>query len=260
MTTAATGAFLKRTSPDFVAFLAGLGIAYGMQWQTTDLVWSLWLCSLVLGYLTLLSAILGGALVGIRGASQPGVNRAVLLPLLLAIGGGGLFFLAFFSFHFGAFHAGHSVFLSSFFPIDGMPADGFGDAFMNPLLLWALTFEHLMVPYGIFLLPAVLAERRYLLKPILKAIRPEQEVEDRELADRELPETVQKPTKKRKSQMGDAMSRPYMNVVRMHLLIFFFAFCHFLALESFIVYAVVYSVYFFPWRELKRLKDGASTA
>lgn len=255
MTTTSTGSFLKRTSPDFAAFLAGLGIAYVLQWQTTDLVWSLWLCSLVLGYLTLLSAILAGAFTGIRGARQPGVDRAVLLPLLLAIGGGGLFFLAFFSFHFGAFHAGHSVFLNSFFPIDGMPDDGFGEAFMNPVLLWILTFEHLMVPYGIFLLPAMLAERHHLLKPILNAIRPEQEV-----ADRELPEMVQDQAKKRKSKMGDAMSRPYMNVVRMHLLIFFFAFCHFLSLESFIVYAVVYSVYFFPWRELKRFKYGASAA
>ncbi|RDE25209.1 hypothetical protein DV711_06550 [Motiliproteus coralliicola] len=250
MRAAPAGTLVQRTRLDLVAFLVGLGIAYAMQWQTRDLVWSLWLCSLVLGYLTLLSAILAGAVAVIRGASQPGVNRGVLLPLLLAIGGGGLFFLAFFSFHFGAFHAGHSVFLNSFFPIEGMPDDGFGDAFMNPLLLWTLTFEHLMVPYGIFLLPAVLAERRHLLKPIIDAVRPEQDV-----ADRELPETVQKPAEKRKSQMGDAMSRPYMNVVRMHLLIFFFAFCHFLALESFIVYAVVYSVYFFPWSEIKRRRN-----
>jgi hypothetical protein len=40
----------------------------------------------------------------------------------------------------------------------------------------------------------------------------------------------------------------------MHLLIFFFGFCHILKIESFLVYAVVYSVYFFPWRELKGWK------
>jgi hypothetical protein len=43
---------------------------------------------------------------------------------------------------------------------------------------------------------------------------------------------------------------PYKNVVRLHLLIFFFAFAHFAHLESFVVYAVVYAVYFFPWRLL----------
>jgi hypothetical protein len=38
----------------------------------------------------------------------------------------------------------------------------------------------------------------------------------------------------------------------MHLLIFFFAFAHFARLESFAVYAVVYAVYFFPWRLVRR--------
>jgi hypothetical protein len=37
-------------------------------------------------------------------------------------------------------------------------------------------------------------------------------------------------------------------VVRLHLLIFFFAAVHFAQLESFAVYAIVYAVYFFPWR------------
>ena len=45
---------------------------------------------------------------------------------------------------------------------------------------------------------------------------------------------------------------PYKNVIRMHLLIFFFAFAHFAKLESFWVYAAVYAVYFFPWRLLKK--------
>jgi hypothetical protein len=43
--------------------------------------------------------------------------------------------------------------------------------------------------------------------------------------------------------------------VRMHLLIFFFAFMHFIHLENFFVYAVVYAVYFFPWKMTVRVKD-----
>jgi hypothetical protein len=38
----------------------------------------------------------------------------------------------------------------------------------------------------------------------------------------------------------------------MHLLIFFFAFCHFMKADTFLVYAVVYSVYFFPWNILRQ--------
>lgn len=45
---------------------------------------------------------------------------------------------------------------------------------------------------------------------------------------------------------------PYKNVIRLHLLIFFFAFAHFARLDNFLAYAVVSAVYFFPWRLLKR--------
>jgi hypothetical protein len=51
---------------------------------------------------------------------------------------------------------------------------------------------------------------------------------------------------------GDGMMAPYRNVVRLHLLIFFFAAASFAQLDNFIVYAVVSAVYFFPWRLLKR--------
>jgi len=44
------------------------------------------------------------------------------------------------------------------------------------------------------------------------------------------------------------MMEPYKNVVRTHLLIFFFAFVHFAGLENSAVYATVCAVYFFPWR------------
>jgi hypothetical protein len=55
------------------------------------------------------------------------------------------------------------------------------------------------------------------------------------------------------------MMEPYRNVLRMHFLIFFFAFAHFANLENFAIYAVVYTVYFFPWRLVRRT-PGASPA
>jgi hypothetical protein len=56
------------------------------------------------------------------------------------------------------------------------------------------------------------------------------------------------------------MMLPYLKVVRMHLLIFFFAFAHFAGLDNFAVYAVVYAVYFFPWRLLSRRTAAAETS
>jgi hypothetical protein len=39
----------------------------------------------------------------------------------------------------------------------------------------------------------------------------------------------------------------YVNVIRMHILIFFFAGTAAAGIENFAIYAVVYAVYFFPW-------------
>jgi hypothetical protein len=245
-----------RVLPDFLAFAIGLGLAWFLKWETRDLVWSLWLCSLVLGYLTLLSALAGGAWFGLAMLRRPEFKPEHRKPAILVGTGLGLFFLAFFSLHFGGFHAGHSVFLNIFFPIEGMPRDGFGAAFVNPPLLWALTFRHLMLPYGIFLLPALIAERNYVFQPLFKAVTAVREGTD---AGDFMQSGAAKKSGKKNNPIGEAMGRPYLNVMRMHLLIFFFAGAHFLKMDSFLVYAVVYSVYFFPWGELKRLRTGSKT-
>ena len=46
----------------------------------------------------------------------------------------------------------------------------------------------------------------------------------------------------------------------MHLLIFFFAAVHGAGVDGFAVYAVVYAVYFLPWRLLRRGGDRAQAA
>lgn len=247
--------FLFRVGPDLLAFAGGLGLAYYLQWETTDLVWSLWLGSLVLGYLTLLSAIAGGAIIGLKALSHPEFKKEWRTPAILVGTGVGLFFLGFFSLHFCGFHAGHSVFLRQFFPLEKLPDEGFGFAFMNPVGLWIGVFKYLMVPYGLFLIPAVIAERKHVFKPLIDAVN---SVRDKD-PDSDGPD-FKKPGLKGKSGdfLGNAMKRPYVNVVRMHLLIFFFAFAYFLKIESFIVFTVVYFVYFFPWSEFKKMREESN--
>lgn len=244
-----------RLLPDLCAFGATLAVAYFLKWETKDLVWSLWLGSLVTGYLTLLAALGAAAYVGFLSLRRGDADGKQGVPAILAATAGGLFLLAFFSFHFCGFHAGHSVFLNLFFPLEGLPSDGFGQAFMFPPLLWRLAFTHLMEPYGIFLVPAIIAERNHVFGPLLGAVRAARA--GRPQNDRGAAEPEGKPGKRRHA-VGDAMSRPYRNVVRMHLLIFFFAFSHYLKIDSFLVFAVVYSVYFFPWGEVKRLASPSA--
>jgi hypothetical protein len=140
-----------------------------------------------------------------------------------------LFGLAFFTVHFGGFHYVHSTFLSMFFPLDvKAPRHG---GFPNMAM-----YAEVVRRYWIFLPVAFLAERdafRGKISSLDTAVTSEAIAQRKRLAS------------------AGGMTEPYKNVMRMHLLIFFFVGAHFLHLENFLVYAVVYAVYFFPWRVLR---------
>ncbi|HEY5551470.1 MAG TPA: DUF6498-containing protein [Opitutaceae bacterium] len=199
---------------DLCGFAIGLGLAWTLDWQTRDLVWGLWLSSLVIGYLSIVLGILGG------------INRMVVdnHPIGWLIGlGGGMFMLAFFTVHFGGFHFVHSVFLNQFFPISPETTGSFGPGASGYFLVLA--------NYWPWLFAAALAERAVLAKA-WRGIVPNEPRKDK-------PHPMAKP--------GFNPGAAYVNVVRMHLLIFFFAGVAFAGIESFAIYAVVYAVYFFPW-------------
>ncbi len=222
-----------------LAFVAGLALAWLGQWETKDLVWSLWLSSLMVGYAMIVWTIFGPALVG----SQAWGDRAMSAGSAngpLAVGGaaylvGGLFLLAFFTFHFGMFHFVHSVFLNAFFPV--RPEMKTGPSFS---LYWTV-----FATYWPFVLVAAVAER--------KAFRWGPAENKAEAADTSVQAADIAARKQRNARAGGmtGMMAPYKNVVRLHLLIFFFAFASFTKIESFWVYAVVYAVYFFPWSLLR---------
>jgi hypothetical protein len=64
--------------PDFVAFAIGLGVAWALRWRTTDLIWSLWLSSLVVGYALIVWALAEPALelLGIGWAHRDAVRAS----------------------------------------------------------------------------------------------------------------------------------------------------------------------------------------
>jgi hypothetical protein len=215
--------------PDALALAGGLAMAWWLKWQVRDLVWSLWLSSLLVGYAMIVWKIFGPVLLVERAVAANGASPLARTALGGAFLFGGLFLLAFFTVHFGMFHFVHSVFLNVFFPVFDAPARGFPSQSL---------YLHVLRAYWPFVFVAAVAERGAFLRPAPLLVGP-------------LTRTAGGPAAKR---FGDDFMRPYKNVVRMHLLIFFFAFAHFARLENFFVYAVVYAVYFFPWRLVKRSK------
>lgn len=226
--------------PDAAGFLAGLALAWWGGWDTADLVWSLWFSSLVVGYAMIVWSILGPGSAIVRGvwtdralvASEPLKSGAGLGILFV----GALFMLAFFTVHFGGFHFVHSVFLNAFFPVLEGGARGFPGAD---------TYLEVARRYWVFLPVAFLAERA--------AFR----LAEDKSADTSV--TAGAIARRKSADNGGRLMAPYKNVVRLHLLIFFFAFAHFMKWENFAVYAVVYAVYFFPWRLLWSGKPRAKS-
>jgi hypothetical protein len=214
--------------PDALAFAVGLAVAWWGGWSAGDLVWSLWLSSLVVGYATIVWTIGRPAWTLARGAwratndlSSSPRNVAILFALI-ALGAG--FMLAFFTVHFGGFHYVHSSILLSFFPIDAPGALRHD---------WPSTaiYVEIFRRYWVFLPAAFLSHRAaFMREPLQLDGKP----------------SLQSFAAGRKPR--DFFAEPYRNVIRMHGLIFFFFLAHFTGLESFGVYAVIYALYFFPWR------------
>lgn len=234
--------------PDAVAFAFGLGLALVAGWTTTDLVWSLWLSSLVVGYAIIVWTIVRPGVDILRGvvreravaaqAVRDSKGGAVVIGSVLV--GGGLLALAFFTVHFGGFHYVHSQFLHGFFPLDGNPA-------VDGRLAAGPDYAEVVRRYWTFLPAAFLAERAGFARPLAGT-----------KDDRAVTATAIAARKAANARKGGAMLAPYRNVLRMHFLIFFFAFAHFTHVDSVVVYTVVYAAYFFPWRLLK--KQGAHEA
>ena len=261
--------------PDALAFAVWLAVAWYAKWTATDLVWSLWLSSFVVGYSLILWTIFRPGVEIVRGLwkmrndespplrmslSVKSVGRAespstadsatrISSPMsVVAMGAvmlvGGLFLLAFFTIHFGGFHYVHSQFLIEFFPLH--PGEGLRHGLAD-----RSTYLEVFRRYWKFLPMAFVAERAAFMKKGFAATPDDLSVTAAAIAARKLA-NAKKP--------ASGFAEPYRNVMRMHFLIFFFAFAHFAKVENFGVYAVVYTVYFFPWRLVRRNRAGAPVA
>lgn len=240
--------------PELVAFGIGLGTVWYQHWQVADLVWSLWLGSLVVGYFSIFATIAGGLFAARKLAEGSPENKSLILAVATGIG---LFLLGFFSLHFCAFHAVHAGFLTEFFPLDGVPAKVFFAGFMNPFALWTAAFQFVFPEYWVFLIALLIAEHRHLFAAFNHSHGLSHTL-NRIQSPGKMAGNDGNPARPR--ALRNVFSRPYINVIRMHLLIFFFAGAAVVGLQSFWVIAVVYLVYFFPWRLFRSDKPAVAVS
>lgn len=217
---------MKRAIPpyafDLAGFALGIVLAVWNGWRTADLVWSLWLSSLVLGWLS----IANGAM---RSPLEPGADSSTVFLSRL-------FVLGFFTVHFGIFHFVHSMFLTALFPLSNGPSG---------MTTSELQYGRVFADYWPWLLCAALAERRMLFGRAA--------AEQRHRASPAVVAAQSAGARVRLSSRtlplpGFDPSSPYKNVVRMHVLIFALLPMKFAGIGDSWSYVLVYAVYFWPRR------------
>jgi hypothetical protein len=125
---------------------------------------------------------------------------------------GGLFMGAFFTFHYGMFHYVHGVFLNVFFPL--------GPQFSGP--------PNVLVLIG----TALAAYWPFVLMTVVSRVR-------------------DFPWRGSMDDKGEVVFKPYLNVIRMHILIFIFIPLYFLKVTNLAIIPILI-FYFFPWRIFNR--------
>lgn len=222
-----------------LGFGVGLAIALYSGWNSTDLVWSFWLSSLFIGFATLILPIAGFALLIIFGAvldTTKGGNQWGGLFIVLALA---LFLIAFFSLHFGAFHAGHAAFLHDAFPLPGVENPRFSAAFMNPPLLLSTAYQHVFPLYGWFLIAVIISEWGLLIGPLFSGWKKYRE------------DGTKLDLAKLNGGGKGIFVAPYRNVVKIHLAILFvIPLAEWLSTLQ--LFVVIYAFFFFPWPLLWR--------
>lgn len=91
---------------DLFAFAGTVVWATFFRWEARDVIWGLWISSLTVGYITIVSNVVRG----VRSVAGGYGYKAAAVA-------GGIGTLAFFIVHFGMFHFVHAVFLNGFFPL-----------------------------------------------------------------------------------------------------------------------------------------------
>lgn len=136
-------AFLRDVTTSLAALAVTCFFAWRGDWTAADILWSLWISSLVLGYLTILFGVRNMARMDVRdpqtflrGLGRQMAEQAIRRPASVETSAGAgdvasagqplpvalrlgmpLFLIAFFSVHFIGFHYGHSIFLNDLFSL-----------------------------------------------------------------------------------------------------------------------------------------------
>jgi len=207
------------TLVELAVFVSTLILAYFSGWMTKDLIWSLWLSSLALGFL---SVVVSSG----RRIIRP--DATVVERVFSVIGAVGAILI--FSIHFGLFHYVYAAILDLLMPLMEHPGRVYKGnltwSIGTPFSFWE-TLGLSVVQYWPVVVLNVIRDRRSVLSS---------------------------------SVMTGKEPEPYMMILKLHFLVIGLGACYGLGLDSFPVYATVYTILYSPaklWRLIFRRKKRA---
>jgi hypothetical protein len=216
---------IKKTSFDLISLVILVGLDLSLNWSTNDLVWSFWLSSICVGYLTIISSIFKLPIFILEQQKKLDKTAKVTKHLNLIVFGLAIFMLGFFFVHFLGFHLGHSVFLKSAFPLEGFVAKSKG--LVDPGYLFSI-LAHLLPMYWPFVLVSLFNKKDVFNKSV------------------------------NKFDLREISIGPYQNVIKIHLLIFVIVGLNSLKIDKLIIHAIVLIVFVTDFSGLMKKKKRRS--
>jgi len=206
------------------SFIVIFVLARVENWTAGNMVWSLWITSLITGFCYLFAGLVSNSIGSgilsedslVNRLFQDSIHSGIKYGLLII---GILFQLVFFTVHFGLFHFVYSIFLSQFFPIMDRSFERFPD-------------------FLFFVNTSLKAYWPVILFTLFASIRKFQRI----LSQNEV----------------DFTKRAYVNVVKIHISIFLFAGVSATGIKEW-MFLLIFVIYFFPFSAvfefLKNLKQ-----
>lgn len=233
--------WLKKYFAGLSMFFFSIAAAYFIGWNNTDLIWSFWITSLVVGYVTIFRTSAAPPGILIKRMLNPediknfreltaaaklktAIFFLVFIPIVL-------FTVVFLSFHFFIFHILLAYWLQLLMPHSGI-ADILANAKNGGFYVSAQVIQTLLMSYWIIILQKLIVDYKTYWK------------KDDNIA----------PAVQVKFFSFEDIKRPYIQVVRIIALMVLLFWLNSIGANQYLVYIVIYSLFFFPFPNFRKDK------
>ncbi len=234
--------WIKKYFIELFLFSFSLAAAYFMGWNNTDLIWSFWITSLVVGYVTIFRTTVAPLSLLVKLMRSPEDNKKfrelpTTMKLKIAIFGLffipiSLFYVVFLSFHFCIFHILIAYWLQMLMPhpeITDILAGANGGGFYISVQI----VKTLLLSYWIIVFQKLIFDYKSYLKSSSNKLRPVQQ----------------------EFFSFEGLKRPYVQVVRIIALMVLLFWLNSIEAKQYLVYVVIYSLFFFPMPSFRKVKS-----